>query len=73
MKKQTPLEFAHEFINDLKANYDHFNFSDNTATVGFNETVLSTDPELKILKSELNKIGFDIEPKNKDAWILRKI
>ncbi|MBQ8845072.1 MAG: hypothetical protein IJ008_03540 [Clostridia bacterium] len=73
MEKQTPLEFAHEFINDLTTTPNSFNLS-NELEVCFNQNILSDDPNLTILKSELKKANFDLIPTNdKHNFIVKKL
>ncbi|MBQ8845060.1 MAG: hypothetical protein IJ008_03480 [Clostridia bacterium] len=73
MEKQTPLEFAHEFINDLTTSPNTFNAS-NELEVCFNQNILSDDPNLTILKAELKKANFDlISTDNKHNFIVKKI
>ncbi len=74
----TAEQFAKEFIHDLF-------FDDDTQTektfdepiqVSFNENVYQDDPNLKVLKSELNKVGLDINESNNKKykiWIVSKI
>lgn len=49
----TAKEFAKEFINDLTER------TTNTLTV-FSMSVYNDDPQLKILKSELEKAGYNL-------------
>lgn len=73
MEKQTPIEFAHEFINDLVNTPNNFNLS-NELEVCFNQNILSNDPNLTILKSELKKANFDlISTNDKQNFIVKKI
>ena len=68
MKKQTALEFAKEFINDLKEN------KNTNSEFFFNKEILTTDKNLKVLKEELKKIGFELsQQEDKDLWTLKKI
>ena len=65
------FEFAQEFINDLEdmsINWETNNFV-------FNKQTYIDDPDLKILKSELNKINLDLVLINKSEkiWKLTKI
>ena len=69
MKNQTALEFAKEFINDLKEN----NYKNNSEYY-FDKEILKDDPNLETLKSELKKINFDLTQQNdKEIWTLKKI
>ena len=71
MNKQTPIQFAKEFINDLKSN--NFDYSKELEFV-FNKDILLNDPNLTILKQELNKVGFDIFPtKNELNWTIKQV
>lgn len=72
MKKQTPLEFAHEFINDLLNTPNNLNLSQEIE-VCFNKNILTDDPNLTILKTELKKVNFDLIPTNNENIIVRKI
>lgn len=73
MEKQTPQEFAKEFINDFLDNPANLNLNKDVE-INFGKEVLEDDPNLKILKEELNKIGFDIfQQENKNFWTIKKI
>lgn len=67
-------EFAQEFINDLPDTLKHIDI--NIGRLGFSKEVFENDPDLKILKKELNKINYDLildeDPKNY-GWKLIKI
>lgn len=70
-------EFAEEFINDLPDTLKHMNI--NIAKLVFNNEVYEQDPELKILRTKLNKIGYDLLPETdytaeaNTSWKLIKI
>ncbi len=71
----TAEEFAKEFINDIP---DRKIKIDDTLTV-FSMSVYADDPELKILRKELNKAGYKLileKPSKKpyeQEWRLVKI
>lgn len=58
----TANEFANEFFNDF---IEELNNKISQESYGFDKNVLSDDPDLKILKSKLIKLGFVLE-KSKD-------
>jgi hypothetical protein len=65
-------EYAKEFIKDLKSDKD-FN-PNEPLKVFFNEAILNDDPNLTIIKKELNKIGLDIiQNDDKDFWTIFKL
>lgn len=50
-------EFAQEFINDLPELLEN---QIEEQYLYFNATIYNQDPELKILKTALNKVGYDL-------------
>lgn len=50
-------EFAQEFINDLPELLEN---QIEEQYLYFNVTIYNQDPELKILKTALNKVGYDL-------------
>lgn len=50
-------EFAEEFINDLPELLEN---QIEEQYLYFNVTIYNQDPELKILKTALNKVGYDL-------------
>lgn len=69
-------EFAVEFINDLPDTLEHMDI--NKSFFSFNADVYLEDPELKVLKSKLNEINFDLVPTqignlSSNAWKLIKL
>lgn len=50
-------EFAEEFINDLPELLEN---QIEEQYLYFNATIYNQDPELKILKTALNKVGYDL-------------
>lgn len=71
--KQTPIQFAQEFINNLKTESNIDISKDNN--VIFSKDVIDNDPNLEILKSELARIGYTLIPneKVKYCFVLRKL
>lgn len=64
-------QFAKEFINDIQSGTFDTN---KESIVVFNKNILKDDPELKILNSELSKIGFILKPTEKpNDWTLKKL
>ena len=55
----TAQEFAEEFINDLPELLKTFDL--NQSRLHFSEANYIIDPNLNYLKSELNKVGYDIK------------
>ena len=70
-------EFAQEFINDLPDTLQHMDI--NKGKFVFNIEVYEQDPNLEILRKELNKINYDLvseedlSTKTKISWKLVKI
>lgn len=73
MNKDKALKFAKEYIKE--AFNPTFNFDLNKdLNVVFNQEILEDDPNLEILKSELNKVGFNIsKTENSKTWTISKI
>lgn len=70
--EQTPIQFAKEFINNLNSETNQFDYSKDI-NVCFNKNILTNDPNLNVLKQELNKIGFNLTPTDKEGyWKLKK-
>lgn len=69
--KQTPIQFAKKFIDNLKSD-TFLDYSKETEVV-FNKEILENDPNLEVLKKELSKIGFSLLPTDQNnCWTLRK-
>lgn len=69
--KQTPIQFAKEFIDNLKSD-THLDYSKET-TIIFSNDILENDPNLEVLKKELSKIGFSLSHADEEnCWTLRK-
>jgi hypothetical protein len=65
-------EYAKEFINDLKSDKNFY--SKKSFKVIFNKAILNDDPNLTILKKELNKNGLDIIKNDDiDTWTIFKL
>lgn len=62
--------FAQEFINDLPELLENFDLNKNKLC--FNQNTYENDPELTILKSELNQIGFDLKIINKSDTLTKQ-
>ena len=68
MNKQKALENAKEFIDDIIiSNLANHDLNKPIETI-FSNNVLQHDPNLEVLKQELNQIGYKIIPSNKDNW-----
>ena len=76
MNKSIALENAQEFIEtEIKQNLANFNLNE-PLNIFFSDEILQADPNLKVLKTELNKIGFTIEIESEDKehwWTITKI
>lgn len=66
----TAIEFAQEFINDLPETLEKYT---NTSSLVFCKDILKEDPELKILRKELNKHCYDLIPCEDNGWKLVKL
>lgn len=62
----TPQEFAKEFVKDFQEDLKEQKNTD--FSYYFNKTVLKTDPNLKFVKQELNKIGYTLVNIENDLW-----
>ena len=74
MNNSKALENAKEFIEyNITKNLANHNLN-KPIDVIFSNEVLNTDPNLKILKFELNKIGYSITQNedNSKWWVLSK-
>lgn len=70
---QSAIQFANEFIENLKESKNNFDFSKEMDVV-INKEILSADKNLAVLRNELKKIGFNLLPTEKqNCWTLRKI
>lgn len=68
MNKQKALENAKEFIEyTFIKNIANHDLNKPIETI-FSNNVLQHDPNLEVLKQELNKIGYKIISSNKDNW-----
>lgn len=65
----TAEEFAQEFINDLPETLEKYN---DKSSLVFCKSILKEDPELKILRKELNKHNYDLIPCEDNGWKLIK-
>lgn len=63
-------QFAKLFIEDLP---DTLKLKQNEHIFLFDDDVFKDDPNLKILRSELNKLNFDLIPYDDEAWKLVKL
>lgn len=69
MNKEQALKNAKEFIEDLLTSIQHQ--TPTSETISFiSDKVLDDDPNLEVLQSELNKIGFEIKQDNKPNWFI---
>lgn len=69
---QSAIQFANEFIENLKESKNNFDFSKEMDVV-ISKEILSTDKNLEVLRNELKKIGFNLLPTGKqNCWTLRK-
>lgn len=69
-KGLTAKQYAQEFINDLPETLAEL--TDDTRIV-FCKNTLREDPELKILRQELNKHDYDLIPDGDIDWKLVKL
>jgi len=74
MNKQKALENAKEFIDDIIiSNHANHDLNKEIETY-FDNNILKDDPNLEVLKQELNKIKFDITKTDKsNFWKINKI
>lgn len=63
-------DFAELFIEDLP---DLLKSKQKDHVLFFDINVLQDDPELKILRQELNKLNYDLIPCEDNGWNLMKI
>ncbi len=66
----TPEQYAQEFIDELPEILAELKESTRFM---FCKNTLQNDPELKILRRELNKLNYDLIPVENDDWQLIKI
>lgn len=69
--EQTPIQFAKEFIENLNSETNQFDYSKDI-NVCFNKDILTNDPNLNVLKQELNNIGFNLTPTDKEGYFKLK-
>lgn len=69
-KGLTAEEFAQEFISDLPETLEKYT---DTSSLVFFKNILEEDPELKILRKELNKLNYDLIPCEDNGWQLVKL
>lgn len=68
MNKKRALNNAREFIDiNIIQNLANHNLNKPMDAIFSNE-ILEDDPNLEILKAELNKVGFDILPADRPNW-----
>lgn len=68
MNKKRALEIAKDFVDDmLTDDAVELNLGEESL-VYFSNEILEDDPNLEILKEELNKVGFDIFPAERPNW-----
>lgn len=73
MNKTKALEFAKEYINDMLFSESKIDIS-KPFTCHFSKEVFEDDPNLEILKKELNKIGYTISKElNTKFWTVSKL
>lgn len=63
-------QFAKLFIEDLP---ETLKLKQNEHIFLFDNDVLKDDPNLKTLKTELNKLNFDLIPYDNETWKLVKL
>ena len=67
---KTKQELAKKYIKEFK----ECNFKSKDLEIIIDEETLTIDPKMKTIKSEFNKIGFDLLPtSNKYNWKIVKI
>lgn len=69
MNKEQALKNAKDFIKDMLASLENLTPTSET-TAFISNNVLNDDPNLEVLKSELNKIGYEIKQDNKPNWFI---
>lgn len=62
----TAEEFAKEFINDFQE--DLKKHRNEEFGYYFNKAILNTDPDLKLIKQELSKIGYTLISIEDELW-----
>lgn len=74
MSNTKALENAKEFIEiNITQKLANYNL-DRPINANFSDNFLKNDPNLEILKSELNKIGYNISQDSRpNWWIISKI
>ncbi len=73
MNKDNALKFAKEFIEEVILTKSNINLNKPFDAV-INKKYLENDPNLEVLKSELNKYGFDIsKTPNSNSWTISKL
>lgn len=69
MNKKIALKNAKEFINDMLVDFPKQ--TNTSETIAFiSDKILNDDPNLEVLKSELNKINLDITKDNRPNWFI---
>ena len=73
MNKNEALNFANNFIDDIINTKTTINLN-KPFEAFYKDEILENDPNLEILKSELNKIGYDIlKTDDIHYWTISKI
>ena len=73
MNKDKALKFAKDYIKELNLAENPINTDKPFKTI-FNKEILENDPNLEILKLELNKANFNIsKTPSSNSWTISKI
>ena len=73
MNKDKALKFAKDYIEELNFKENPIDKNKPFETI-CNQRLLEDDPNLEILKSELNKAGFNIsKTPNSNSWTISKL
>ena len=68
MNKKRALEVAKDFINNnITENLARHDLNKPMETI-FSDKILKDDPDLEILKAELNKVGYTIAKAERPNW-----
>ena len=71
IKPITAQQFTKEFVNDFQSGLCKPSKDDSFV---FNKNILQDDPDLKILNTELSKVGYILKPtKSSQRWTLKKL